>query len=75
MRPMTAAASARSSSAGPERGADGHALDRQAQQHARPDRPAAITHTSVLMRLTGMPSSAARSADSADARTAMPTRV
>ena len=42
---------------------------------ARPDSPAAITHTNVPMRLTGTPSSAARSADSADARTAMPTRV
>ena len=34
-----------------------------------------MIQTSVPMRLTGMPSSAARSADSADARTAMPMRV
>ena len=37
--------------------------------------PAAIIQTSVPMRFTGMPSSAARSCDSACARTAMPTSV
>ena len=40
-----------------------------------PDKPAASIHTRVPTRLTGTPSNEARSADSADARTAMPTRV
>ncbi len=42
---------------------------------ASADSAAAIIHTIVLSRLTGMPSRAARSEFSADARTAMPTSV
>ena len=73
IRPITAAASARSSSDKPEASRrwprPGSAC---AAGRARPESPAASTHTSVLSRCTGMPSSEARSADSALARTAMP---
>src|SRR5205823_11117612 len=41
----------------------------------RPEHTAAMTQTTVDTRLTGMPSSEARSSLSADARTAIPNRV
>ena len=47
----------------------------RAATRPRPDRPAASTQTIVLIRVTGMPSSHARSDDSAAPRTATPTRL
>ena len=56
----------------PAMGNPNNPADRNSEMN---ERDAAIAQTYVWMRLTGMPSSSARSADSAEARMAMPTLV
>ena len=71
----TAAARARSRRLGPRTAPMETPWMGRRRSTPRPDMPAAMTQTSVWMRLTGTPSRAALSADSAEARTAMPTLV
>lgn len=73
--PITAAASARSKRLGPSTAPIDTPWIGSRNSTPRPDRPAATTHTTVWRRFTGMPRSAARSADSAEARTATPILV
>ena len=74
IRPMTAAASARSIRLGPSTWPICTPWMGRRSSTPMPDMPAAMTHTSVLIRLTGTPRSEARSDDSAEARIAMPRR-
>ena len=75
IRPMTAAARARSNRLGPSTEPMATPWMGSRRSTPSPDIPAAITHTRVPSRFTGTPSSDARSADSACARTAMPMSV
>ena len=75
MRPMTAAASAGSSSDGPSTVPSESPTIPARRNTARNASNDANIHTTECTRRTGMPSSAARSASSAQARMATPRRV
>ncbi len=72
MRPITAAARARSRIAGPRTWPMGRPTIPARRNTARNARTVASTHTTVCSRRTGTPSDAARSARSAPARIAIP---
>ena len=75
MRAMTAAAKALNRSLGPSTWPMGTPRMGARRSDAVADRPAAITHTIVPIRLIGMPSWSERSDDSAAARMATPKRL
>ena len=75
MRPMTSAASACTSAVTRMALPSGTPSTVDCRKRARKDNAAAIIHTIVESRATGMPSIAARSPRSAAARTARPVLV
>ncbi len=75
IRAMTAAVSAKRSTFGPRDPSLGTPTRAVRRKMVSPASPPAITQATVCTRFTGMPSSDARSAFSADARSAIPIRV